>query len=64
LVTGAIVANSVLLVWGLIAHDGLAEHLETACLAFFVGELVARLRRNAWNVARLFGTHGWRSTWS
>jgi voltage-gated sodium channel len=52
LVTGVIVANSALLVWGLIAHDELAEHLETGCLVFFVGELLVRLRRNGWNTAR------------
>jgi voltage-gated sodium channel len=54
-VTGVILVNSVLLVWGLIAHDDLAEHLETACLVFFVGELVVRLRRNGWNAARFLG---------
>ncbi len=47
-----ILANSVLLVWGLIGHSEVAEHLETGCLVFFVGELVVRLRRAGWNPAR------------
>jgi voltage-gated sodium channel len=51
-VTAVIVLNSVLLVWGAINHDELAEHFETACLVFFVGELVVRLRRNGWNAGR------------
>jgi voltage-gated sodium channel len=51
-VTAVILANSVLLVWGLISHDELADHLETGCLVFFVGELVVRLRRAGWNPAR------------
>ncbi|MCV7089463.1 ion transporter [Mycobacterium interjectum] len=51
-VTAVIVVNSALLVWGVVAHDDVAEHLETGCLVFFVGELVVRLRRNGWNAAR------------
>jgi voltage-gated sodium channel len=52
-VTGVIIANSVLLFWGLIGHENeLAEHLETACLVFFVAELVVRLRRAGWNPIR------------
>jgi voltage-gated sodium channel len=58
-VTGVILVNSVLLVWGLIAEDDLAEHLETACLVFFVGELVVRLRRAGWNPVRFL-----RSPWT
>jgi Ion transport protein len=58
-VTAVIIANSVLLVWGLIGHDELADHLETGCLVFFVGELVVRLRRAGWNPVRFL-----RSPWT
>lgn len=57
-VTGVIAVNSVLLVLGLVAHEELAEHLETACLVFFVAELAVRLRRQGWNPVR-FIRHPW-----
>lgn len=48
LVTGVIVVNTGLLVWGVLGHSEWADRLETLCLAFFVGEIVWRLRRDGW----------------
>lgn len=53
-VTGVIAANSGLLAWELVGDSLVAENLESACLAFFVGELVWRLSRNP---------AGWRNKW-
>jgi Ion transport protein len=51
-VTAVIGLNTVLLTVELISHDELVEHLETAYLVFFVGELVVRLSRAGWNPIR------------
>lgn len=61
-VTIVIIVNSALLVWGLLdhGHEELAEHLETGCLVFFIGELLVRLRRAGWNTVR-FVTRPWNS---
>ncbi len=48
LVAGVIVANTGLLVWSVLGHSELADRLETLCLAFFVGEIVVRLRSYGW----------------
>lgn len=49
-VAGVIAVNTGLLVWSLIdsAHAEIIEHIETLCLAFFVVELVLRLRSHGW----------------
>ena len=53
-VLGAIVANTVVLVWGLIDHyhEGILLAIEYCFLGFFVGELGVRLHRAGWNPRR------------
>lgn len=51
-VTGVIAVNSVLLVWELFDHNEVTEHIESACLLFFLVELVVRWRRHQWNPLR------------
>lgn len=49
-VAAVIVINTGLLVWGLIGHSEFADRLETACIVFFVAEIVVRLHRAHWRV--------------
>jgi voltage-gated sodium channel len=50
----AIVANSVVLVWGLVdhAHEELLDPVHEAFLVMFTAELGVRLHRVGWNVKR------------
>ncbi len=48
LVAVMIVANTALLVWGVVGHSEMADRLESVCLAFFVGEILVKLRQHYW----------------
>jgi len=58
LVAVVIVANTALLMWGVIGHNELADRLETLCLAFFVGEILWRLHQHRWQPVA-FLRHKW-----
>jgi hypothetical protein len=47
-VTGVIVVNTGLLLWSVVGHNEWADRLETLCIAFFVGEILWRLRCDGW----------------
>lgn len=58
LVTAVIGVNSVLLLWELFEDNEITERIESACLLFFVAELVVRWRRHRWNLIA-FGRNPW-----
>lgn len=62
LVIGAIVANTIVLVWSFAdtAHESLLEPIHTSFLLFFVGELLVRLHRNEWDLKRFVTGDGGR----
>jgi hypothetical protein len=49
LVGVVIVVNTGLLVWSALGHNEWADRLETLCVAFFVGEIIWRLRLYHWH---------------
>lgn len=53
-VTGAIVANTAVLVWSVVdhMHTELVDHVEHAITFVFVAELVIRLAETGWNPGR------------
>lgn len=53
-VTTVIGLNSACLIWELIEHNELADQVESWCIAFFVAELIVRIRRRQWNRWTLF----------
>lgn len=53
-VTGVIAVNSACLMWELVGHSELADQVEACCLAFFVVELLVRMRLRQFNRWTLF----------